>query len=247
MTDIPYGYCQCGCGNKTPLCTYSQASKGYVKGEPHRFCMGHKTRGQMQIPVNVSGVCECGCGQHTPLASITSTARGWIKGQPTRFLPGHGRANGTLAKGFWKYVTPSDPHVCWNWTGYINDSGYGEYRLNYKLLRAHRVSYELHYGPIPDGYHVCHHCDNRTCVNPAHLFLGKDIDNVRDMDSKGRRINAPQLGEAHGMAKLTVEQVQTIRQLAASGVSYAGLANRFQISDTHVWRIVSRRAWAHVP
>lgn len=247
LTEIPHGYCQCGCGRKTPIARSSDASKGYVKGEPYRFCMGHKTRNPLTIPVNTSGLCGCGCGQRTPLASVTNTSRGWIKGQPTHFLRGHARRNDNLAAGFWKYVAPSASDICWDWQGYINDQGYGEFRSDYHLHRAHRVSYELHNGPIPNGYHVCHHCDNRACVNPTHLFLGKDIDNVRDMDSKGRRVNSPQLGESHGMARLTTKQVSEIRQLAASGVSNDEIANRFQISDTHAWRIVTRRAWAHVP
>ena len=75
---------------------------------------------------------------------------------------------------------------CWVWTGSLFESGYGRFSRSNKKLRAHRVSYEIYKGAIPDGMHVLHECDNPPCVNPNHLFLGTHLDNMKDMERKGR-------------------------------------------------------------
>ena len=75
---------------------------------------------------------------------------------------------------------------CWIWMGYLNSGGYGSFYVDGQLRSAHRVSWELHYGPIPEGLNVCHHCDVPGCVNPDHLFVGTQKDNIRDALNKGR-------------------------------------------------------------
>jgi hypothetical protein len=75
---------------------------------------------------------------------------------------------------------------CWIWGGVRGTNGYGTIKKKSKAIRAHRASYELFVGPIPDGMHVLHKCDNPLCVNPEHLFVGTHIDNMRDMEKKGR-------------------------------------------------------------
>lgn len=90
---------------------------------------------------------------------------------------------------FWASVAIAEDG-CWNWTGAIGAGGYGSFGSGYRIglpQRAHRASWTIHFGDIPDGIFVCHHCDNPPCVRPSHLFLGTVQDNHADMDAKGRR------------------------------------------------------------
>ncbi len=142
-----------------------------------------------------------------------------------------------------KYIVISDTG-CWMWISATNANGYG--RLNEGGQRgrcrlAHRVSFELHVGPIPDGTLVCHRCDFKACVNPEHLFLGSHTDNARDRDAKGRS-NTPR-GERAGHAKLTRAQVDAMRTLLRSGERQAAVARAFGVSASTVCWIASGRSW----
>jgi len=148
---------------------------------------------------------------------------------------------------FWaKVVKSSSPDGCWHWIG-GKTGGYGIITIQYKSIGAHRFSYELHNGSIPNGLFVCHHCDTPSCVNPAHLFLGTPKDNMDDMVQKGRqrRTKPPVFsGEDHPCATLTWEQVEKIRSLYASGRNtITELATIYGTRASNIGMIVHWRSW----
>jgi len=102
---------------------------------------------------------------------------------------------------------------CWLWTGTLLNSGYGQVMLRKRKVRAHRLAWELTFGPIPEGMVVCHACDNPACVNPHHLWLGTVQANVRDRDAKGRTRTGPQTQE--WIARRTASRMLHIAQAAA--------------------------------
>ena len=154
---------------------------------------------------------------------------------------------------FWDRVekTPS----CWNWIGSLDGNGYGKMTKPGQCdrsLRAHRISWELAYGQIPNGLLVCHKCDNPACVRPEHLFLGTQKDNVQDAIQKGRlnpaQCNQP-FGENNGRAILTNAQAEQIREIYShKGERYSRLitqrklAKQFNISRRTIADILSGRS-----
>ena len=148
-------------------------------------------------------------------------------------------------KRFWDKVAKTDGG-CWEWTA-SKFLGYGKFRLNGKLERAHRVSYLLLIDEIPDGMHVLHKCDNRACVNPDHLFLGTNSDNVADRETKGRGAAQNRRGENHPLNKLKENDVRTIRRRYAEGdVSTYELAEEFRVWNTTIGAIINRKTWRHI-
>ncbi len=132
---------------------------------------------------------------------------------------------------------------CWGWTGSRTPSGYARIGFGRQTYRAHRASWQVHRGPVPAGLCVLHRCDNPICTNPDHLFLGTDLDNIRDRDAKGRQ--ARQRGEASGAAKLCEVDVRAIR--AALGYrNDTALARRYGVTRSLISSIRHRRAWAHL-
>lgn len=143
---------------------------------------------------------------------------------------------------FWRLVQKGDK--CWLWLGDTGRTGYGALdNANRQHIRAHRFSWELHNGPIPDGLWVLHHCDNPPCVNPAHLFLGTPGDNVADKVAKGRQPR----GSAHKNALLTEEQVREIRRLRNDcGWKLKDIGDRFGVTKHTIWAIMKGRNWSHI-
>jgi hypothetical protein len=130
---------------------------------------------------------------------------------------------------------------CWLWMSHCDAKGYGQTAHEGKSIKAHRLSYLLHRGPIPSGFHVLHSCDTRSCVNPAHLFVGTHQDNMRDMVSKGRQTRNH--GALSGAAKLTETQVLAIRRDTRP---QRLVAAEFGVSQSRVWAIRHRRSWARL-
>lgn len=123
---------------------------------------------------------------------------------------------------------------CWEYA-VIDSHGYGVVWVNLKKIKAHRYSYERHVGPIPDGLLVCHHCDNRRCVNPEHLFIGTGADNNNDCMSKDR--DRRLTGFEHPKVKLTKDHMLQIKQRAARGEAAANLAKEYEVHRSYIWAI----------
>jgi hypothetical protein len=160
----------------------------------------------------------------------------------------------SLAERFWEKVSRGAEDECWLWTGAgARTSRYGNLiRPDGQHAQAHRVAWELAHGPVPDGLQVLHTCDHGLCVNPAHLFLGTQLDNVLDMERKGRHGRGYQLapgcrqGECNGNAKLTEKQVRLAKQLAARGMRPCDIQERTGIKKNTLFHILSGRQWTHV-
>jgi hypothetical protein len=144
---------------------------------------------------------------------------------------------------------------CWEWTGSKLKSGHGLLRsVAADTYLAHRLSWHIHNGPIPDGLCVLHHCDNPPCVRPDHLFLGTRADNTMDMISKGRQnfadglraLRSFQTGSGNPQAKMTEEKVIELRRRAADGEHYAELAVAFSIAASTANAIILGNSWKHV-
>lgn len=190
-----------------------------------------------------------------PECTKTVHGRGYCGTHYRRWLT-HGDANKvidrSLAERFYAKVQKGGGTECWQWTGALSDWGYGKMGIDHRTVKAHRVSWELHNGAIPQGMYVLHRCDNPPCTNPAHLFLGTLSDNSNDMVNKKRHARAvsPETtvrGSRHSQAKLNEDQVREIRELfAAGGYTKAGLGRKYGVSETLIGFIVRGQAWAHV-
>lgn len=142
-----------------------------------------------------------------------------------------------------------DPKTgCWVWTRGKAGAGYGVVRLSNPRRKeyAHRLAYLAFVGP-PRSLHVCHACDNPACVNPKHMFLGTQAENMADMRAKGRGGRPPlRRGETHGRAKLSEEDVRKIRSECAAGKPQHVLGREYGISQAHVSLVVRRESWKHI-
>lgn len=194
----------------------------------------------------VRGTCSiAGCGKRT-------VARGWCRTHYYRWsrtgdpLLVHTRPQGLDADGVLRWTGWTETALgCWEWAGTRSHAGYGTVRFAGRKRMAHRLAYETWVGAIPAGLLVRHkHCDNPPCINPAHLEVGTQVDNMRDMAERGRGKHAR--GSANHRAKLTEAAVQAIRAEQERGVTMAELARRFEVSETLIRMVVRRTIWRHV-
>lgn len=159
---------------------------------------------------------------------------------------------------FWTKVVKTE--TCWIWSARITKNGYGQFKINYKSLLAHRVAWELINASenLLEKVCVLHKCDNRKCVNPKHLFLGTVKDNNRDRKQKDRSANGNRngsrlypekliRGEKHWNAKLTEQDVKDIRTIYKIGnVTQSFLAKKYGVYQTLISDIINKKKWKHV-
>lgn len=181
---------------------------------------------------------------------------------------GSGKVNLTAADEarFWAKVDKDGPLIqhmdtrCHSWAAFRNKFGYGILLVSKKPILAHRIAATIANGPIPIGFCACHKCDNPSCVNPDHLFLGTQADNNRDRDEKGRQVarcgdfhgskTKPERiprGENHHQGKMTNQKVIKMRQKYASGgITQMALSKEFGVAQSLVGRIVLNQIWNHI-
>jgi len=158
----------------------------------------------------------------------------------------------TVEDRFWSKVDIGGSEDCWNWTGAIDTAGYGAFAIRHgKKINSHRMAYIIVVGDIPNEMYVCHMCDNRSCCNPNHLFLGTARDNNLDMRSKGRWVNGlkrnPSLaarGSKNGGHKLTERDVIDIRRRLSNGDKQKEIASEYGVCRDTIYHISIGKYWS---
>lgn len=146
---------------------------------------------------------------------------------------------------FWKRVVKSTHGRCWIWNGPKTLFGYGQLTFGNRPITAHRLSWLIHNGAIPDGLCVLHNCPNRdnpSCVNPAHLWLGSNIDNSKDRHVKGRDA----IGEIHGLSKLTDDKIREIRERKENGATQRRMARDYGVHVSTIRSVIRYKTWKGV-
>lgn len=198
----------------------------YTKSDPAMLQTSRIVTPEGRVPMqnhDTPHTCACGCGTEIPLTNTIAK--------------GHNRRRSAVDR-FWENVRVLSDDECWEWQGGRNEQGYGRFRVDGKLVRAHRFSYALHNGDLRDD-DVLHSCDNPPCCNPHHLFSGTNDDNIEDRNEKGRQAK----GEMVGGSKLTVEQVRMIRD---DTDSLRAIGRKHGISHSQVLQIKRGKFWRHV-
>lgn len=154
------------------------------------------------------------------------------------------RLDGSVEARLWARIDRRGPDECWP---YGNGRSYGYISVGGRKMLAHRLVYLLVYGELKRGEVVRHTCDNPPCCNPTHLLSGTQLDNMADARDRGRRRFTGSPGEQNGNAKLTAERVMAMRCMYASGATQREVAALFGVTRSLAHRIVTGRAWAHVP
>jgi hypothetical protein len=143
---------------------------------------------------------------------------------------------------------------CWEWQSYVKPNGYAQFGLRGRTWYAHRIAWQWHNRALAGALDVCHHCDNRKCVNPEHLFLGTRSENLQDASRKGRMCfgernwstHNPRPGSANSAAKLTEAAVIEIRERARNGEKQRAIARDYGIGEQNASMIILRKTWRHI-
>lgn len=186
--------------------------------------------------------CRCECGE-----TIEAYAGYLRNGSPRSCV--YCRSRDSIENTFDDHWKEKPETGCWEWQRTKDKHGYGGLRANNRWVKAYRFSYERSIGPIPKGMSVLHSCDNPPCVNPDHLFLGTQADNLRDMRRKGRHVSgfSKCIGTRNRSSKLTEEDVREIRRLyRENGMTQRQLATQFGVTKTPITLILNGSTWKHV-
>lgn len=189
--------------------------------------------------------CACGCETETNGGCF------WIKGhiwknksrsEKTKQKMSESRRN--KPEDVWEKIDIKNEDECWNWMGGLR-RGYGRFMIEQKIYQSHRIVFKLIYGDIPDGMLVCHSCNNTSCCNPKHLYLGTQSENIKQMYRDCR--NANHCGEKSGSAKLIGEDVLKIRLLYSTGeYSQKKIGEMFGVKQMAISRIINKKRWRHI-
>jgi hypothetical protein len=230
--DIPYGYCHCGCGEKTAIPDTTNARLGRVAGRPNRVIKGHYSglpaiRAEHRKRWEDAGIrygeCLCGCGTITALGRKTQRAKGEVEGEPVKHIRGHSWRKSPVEyiEEDCGYETP-----CWVWQRARKAGGYGSAWLDGRSIAAYKLVWERHNGPVLDGLDLDHLCRNPPCVNPSHL------------EPVTHAINS----QRGARAKLTPELVRMIR---CSAKTDTALARELGVGQPAVSDARAGRTWAN--
>jgi hypothetical protein len=160
----------------------------------------------------------------------------------------------TLSERLWSRVEIKGPDDCWEWTGYRGAMGHGQIQAEFpdrRITGSHRAAWMLTNGPIPDGLHVLHKCDNPPCCNPSHLFLGTQADNNRDCFKKKRSVhfvarNSWPRGDSSWRSKITDAQALEILALVKAGNPRETLAPKYGITASAITKIINGKSRKHL-
>lgn len=158
-----------------------------------------------------------------------------------KFAPPLSKITPPQIKKFWLNTDRRSDSECWNWKSTKDNWGYGRISMFDTEAKSHRFSWVIHFGGIPEGLCVLHRCDNPACVNPKHLFLGTNLENIQDRHIKMRDA----FGEKNSHAKLTRDCVSAIRKRAMNGERQRDLCKEYKISTSQICSIVNKKSWRH--
>jgi len=188
---------------------------------------------------NSKWLCKCECGNEK-LIRKTGLKAGTTKSCGCIVSPSSEIYEYLFKIRFLNYIKKTDN--CWLWKGTKLNNGYGAISFKSKFQLAHRIAYRIFKGEFDDNLCVCHHCDNRICVNPDHLFLGTYLDNITDKENK--KIGNQPKGEKNGRAKLNKKKADEIRNLFSQGVKTIDLSNLYGVHRVTINLILRGGRWA---